>query len=47
MVAIDEHLQVRNLEELGDDERRGAQRGWTDDRADAGRGQDRAAIVGG
>ena len=39
----DEHLQVRDLQELGDDERRGAQRRRTDDRADPGRREDRAA----
>ena len=42
---VDEHLQVADLEDLGDDERGGAERRRGEDRADAGRGHDPAALV--
>ena len=42
---VDQHLQVADLEDLGDDERGGAERRRGQDRADAAGGHDPAALI--
>ncbi len=44
--GVDQHLEVRDLEELGDDEGGGPQRGRGEDRPDSGGGQNPARRLG-